>query len=852
MVYLTRFKSDGYKAYIHHTIYSIIIYFNDPINIFCLLVSFGQIYEYNDLRSFYPLIIFCSISTINHLYSISSLLTTQNKLNSNYVDKLDIKKDKYKTIKQKNLRRGDIITLTEHSTIPADILLINCNISVQELELTGEDIVISKSGINLQISNLIKSELVINHWINEGCIKPLDTKLLNYDSKNMLFCGTKIIDIQNNTNIYGVVIETGNDCQIYRINNNYTKNKTSIQKELLNICLKNLYIMMLISSFFGVILYAKSATYSYRKLWSHIRKMILLLNTVVPLSLQFFFNTASMILSSRISTKHNVKINRNGTVSFQTNPTFIVSDKTGTITTNQMELVTILTNKPSTDIDLLTNVISCSEIQVHSKKGHLLKNDIIEEKLLKHLLTKLDGKLIKNSVFDGPVQIELHDKSIKFNKLYYQPFNYKLEVKLGVIEIGDNIFLNIQGTPESILKYSNNKLSTLLQEVDNMTHPQDAYKRIIAHGIKKISLEDLAVLKQNPEIILKDFHHISLYVFYDYIVSGVSTSVKNLLDNNKDFTLLTGDRMISAYEIGLTLGICNNCITIDTEEDLTKDINQNICVLINGKLFEKIVNSNKCDKLVNIIRATNKKIIYRATPYGKQLYISFIQTKFDKEVMMVGDGSNDVSALIQSNISIGIKQDNNMNVQNVSDIVLDKWTTIPDLLDDFKLKQKMVENINNLVLMKHMLTASVLITMLLLSNFEKVKDPASPYLMSIFNSTIFVSMYIYCKFEDIHNISITYKSILKGIVIGIIDGLLIFPLVEVNNGIKILVSIQVCQLLIELYKISHKLLVKTLYFILANLWILYTIYITYVISSLYICFLFGIIFVLLTKISFYL
>src|SRR5207249_4421445 len=42
--------------------------------------------------------------------------------------------------------------------------------------------------------------------------------------------------------------------------------------------------------------------------------------------------------------KNKITINRDGTMAFQINPHFIVSDKTGTITTNKIDIMAIYTN----------------------------------------------------------------------------------------------------------------------------------------------------------------------------------------------------------------------------------------------------------------------------------------------------------------------------------------------------------------------------------------------------------------------------------------------------------------------------------------------------------------------------
>ena len=68
-----------------------------------------------------------------------------------------------------------------------------------------------------------------------------------------------------------------------------------------------------------------------------------------------------------------------------------------------------------------------------------------------------------------------------------------------------------------------------------------------------------------------------------------------------------------------------------------------------------MIYSCKSSYLSNIIAGGNKYVIYKASPNTKQLYISFLQKNTDKEIMMIGDGSNDVSAIVQANIGIGIK-----------------------------------------------------------------------------------------------------------------------------------------------------------------------------------------------------
>lgn len=828
-VYLTKFKYDDYKAILFHILYGYILYFSDAINIYCLLVGIGQVYDFNDYRTFYPLTFLATVAMLGHVLGVSSILKNQRLINTKLTTRL--RNGKIKEVKYKSLKRGDFVILKDNFLdIPADLLLINHSsinivpkIAVQELDLTGEDIVISKTGITLP--SIHNANITINHHEDTGHVAcSLEHSNIYYDSKHILYRGTQICDF-NNEQIIGLVIETGNDCKIYRIDNNIQKSVTDIQKELNDICLKNLYLMLLLASLFGVILYSKTDDDGYKHLWTRIRIMILLLNSMVPLSLQVFYNMASRVLSNRISEHHNVKINRHGITSFQTNPKFIVSDKTGTITTGQLDLATVITNNEQTNTNILMNVLSCSEIALHSKTKQLLKNDLLEERLLDTYLKLTDTQLHSNSNM-GSVFVN-DGNLLNIEKLFYSPFDYKYEVKIGVTKstyTDNHMYLHVQGTPESIDKYSNGKISALLKERKTSNIPEGAYERVIAHGSKIITSEDLEILRKSPISILNDLTNVSLYVFYDYVVPNISTTISELLSSGKDFTLLTGDKMSSAITIGNIIKITDKYKVFSTVEDIdnyTLPTNSSIyCNIINGRLLETLVSSTKKDKLTEIISSSDKKIIFRASPNSKQIYVSYLQNTFNKEVMMIGDGSNDIASIIQSNIGVAINKPDNTNVQQVADIVVDTWRQIPSLFTDFKDKQILLQNISNTILSKHMTLSFMLIVMLFLSKFENFKDPASPYLMSLINSTVFVCSYMYCMWEN--SIIVAKRNILNSIITGILNGLLIFPHISINKGIKILICMQVLQIMRQLYRITSRKRTIFVYVLSSCIWVAYT------------------------------
>ena len=161
----------------------------------------------------------------------------------------------------------------------------------------------------------------------------------------------------------------------------------------------------------------------------------------------------------------------------------------------------------------------------------------------------------------------------------------------------------------------------------------------------------------------------------------------------------------------------------------------------------------------------------------------------------------------QANVGIGILGGESSQAANRADIAIDSWVKIPMLLAQFDEKRILIRNIARWTLQKHVMTASTLLSMLLFSAFERIRDPADPIAMALFNASMFIVMATYCKTETLSpervarmRTSFT-KMVVKGFFLGLLNGALVFtatPPEDVENSINALVAVSALQLIFQI------------------------------------------------------
>ena len=170
--------------------------------------------------------------------------------------------------------------------------------------------------------------------------------------------------------------------------------------------------------------------------------------------------------------------------------------------------------------------------------------------------------------------------------------------------------------------------------------------------------------------------------------------------------------------------------------------------------------------------------------------------------MMIGDGSNDIPSIMQADIGVAVIGENK-NIQNMAEIVIKEWPEILDYINSSIEMKQIISNVISWIIIRSMILAFSWLAMLMHSKFQKYSDPMNPVFTTLINAILYFCTRNYCSYENVptnFRSDINIKRVLvKGAIIGFIEGWIIFTFFNVNTAVSLLVVIQVLQLIYMLY-----------------------------------------------------
>lgn len=603
--------------YVEATIILIILIFN---------AVFGFIQEYNAEKS------------IQALKQLQALKTTV------------IREGKKDLIDSINLVPGDIIFLEEGNQIPADCRLLDEKLlQTSEAALTGESTSVSKH------------------------IEPIKGEVVIADRKNMIFSGTNVAKGK----AIAIVISTGMQTQIGHIANmlnNTIDNQTPLQKKLESFGKWVGGITLLICALIfvvgvykdGLFIYLFSGQYSTFLTLANdwFLTAISLAVAAVPEGLPAIVTIALAIGVKKMLSK-NALIRKLPSVETLGETTIICSDKTGTLTKNQMTVKRIFTINSEAEVEGIG----------YNPHGSISKK--INEMIFRIGNVCNDSTLIKNKglweITGDPTEgaLIVSSKKAKYDykkerkiwkKIDELPFDSERKL---MTTINENINTKIaqvytKGAPENILE-----ICTHILDKDKVRLITKQDKENILNKNKEYALDALRVLgfaykpyhKNRKEKFESNLVFVGLQAMIDPPHEDVKESIEKCHSAGIRVIMITGDNKHTAKGIANRIGIEGESI--------------------NGIDFANLTKRQKLETLKN----TN--IFARVEPIHKRQIVEILQEQ-GEIVAMTGDGVNDAPAIQKADMGIAMGINGTDVAKQSSEMILldDKFTSIVNAIEE--------------------------------------------------------------------------------------------------------------------------------------------------------------------------
>ena len=335
--------------------------------------------------------------------------------------------------------------------------------------------------------------------------------------------------------------------------------------------------------------------------------------------------------------------------------TVICTDKTGTLTKNQMNVSDFVI------YGLKDNALDDSKISHLIKEGIALNStaflDFTDGKKAKAVGNPTEAALLLWLFKNNVDYIEIRDNA---QIVKQQPFSTKHKYMATVVNTGvtnENI-LYVKGAPEIVMKHSETILCSdgiqplehYRQNIENqLLGYQNQAMRTLGFAYRYVTDAEVDAVLDGEKMCAYDLTFLGIAAISDPIRDDVAEAISDCANAGIAIKIVTGDTPATAKEIGRQIGLW-------TEND-TEETNH-----ISGKDFGFLSDEALLDRVEDI------KIMSRARPMDKERLVRLLQQK-GQVVAVTGDGTNDAPALNAAQIGLSMG-DGTSVAKEASDITI--------------------------------------------------------------------------------------------------------------------------------------------------------------------------------------
>ncbi|WP_394271551.1 cation-translocating P-type ATPase [Anaerococcus nagyae] len=623
----------------------------DPMVILLILASIVSMFTGDKIEA----IIIIAIVVINAIMSIyqegqaEDSVAALQKMSS--PEATVIRDGKRGKVKAEDLVPGDIVVLETGDIIPADIRLLDSrNLQIDESSLTGESVSVEKDA-----EELYDKEVGIG------------------DRKNFAY-SSSIVTYGHGE---GLITSTGHNTEIGRIATSLDTvedKQTPLQRQLKDLSKKLAILVVIICALVFVVGY-------FRTSMSILDNFMVAVSLAVAAIPEGLTAVVTIVLSIGMNRMVDKKAIVKNLVSVETlgSTTAICSDKTGTLTQNEMTITKVYTDFKEYDV----------EGSGYTPKGDIsYKGDVIDDDSQIKLIMTIaslsnDANLIeKNGSYEitgdpteaamltlsekwDIVQEDLNEAHPRIDEI---PFDSDRKMMTTFHNIDKNYYAMTKGAPDVMINNSSKimidgKLEDFTDDLkekvlkENTKLAKQAL-RVMAYAFKPYeSLENEELSTENIE---REMVFVGLTGMIDPPRPEAKAAVEECHNSGIDVFMITGDYFETALAIAKELGIA------ECEDQAMQGSDLN----------------NKSEEEIREIVKT-KRIFARVSPQNKVQLVNALQAN-GEVVAMTGDGVNVAPAIKNADIGISMGITGTDVAKDTADMILvdDNFATIVNAVEE--------------------------------------------------------------------------------------------------------------------------------------------------------------------------
>ena len=531
---------------------------------------------------------------------------------------------------------GDRVLLSSGDKVPADIRLDgSTNLAVDESMLTGESMAVTK---------------------NAGADVAEDAPLAErYDA---CFAGTIVTRGRGE----GEVVATGNDTEIGRIARHVSGGHNAEPPLLIRIRRFTYQVAgAILVAIFGLVgLMLLRGGYGAEGI---VMMVIGLAVSTIPEGLPAAL-TVALAIGMRRMAKHNVIIRKLVAVEALGSCTFVCSDKTGTLTVNELTIRRVLL-PDGTEVEVSGEGVAPGEVHGEGRDriGRLVEAGLLANE--SHLDYSggewvSDGDIVDVAflVLAKKLGLSLSDERARAKRLDLIPYESERAFSGSLNSEGEEVHLYVKGSPEKVLSMCDRmQVGDEARALDKEAVTRQ-FETLAAQGYRVIALAWRKANGDSAEDELIDLVFLGLVAMIDPVRPDAHEAVTRCREGGIEVAMITGDHPATARAIAAELDLCG------PDDDV-----------VTGAMIRELDDDR--ERQDALIRGA--RVFARIEPTQKEAIVDSLQ-RDGHFVAVTGDGVNDAPAMRHAHAGVAMGKRGTDVAKETADLIItdDRFASLVD------------------------------------------------------------------------------------------------------------------------------------------------------------------------------